>query len=548
MTHKLVLFLISLFLLFVTSRTYSQNKIVVEKLPPEINTPYHEVSCVISKDGKKLFFTRNSHPQNVTTGKTNNMMLNYPAKLRDTLAFILYGMTISQLNYKIATNSQGNIYCSSDVNQDIWIADITSDNKYKIFHPGSPVNTANNNSVCCALQDNKVLLFGEYEDGISRTIGYSTSIYGNNNNFSQPNDVVIENYYLKQLNSLRRGMGTKKNAYITGPVLIFSETLDTSYGTEDIYVSFYKSKFKHWSEPINIGSIINSKFSENRPFLTPDTKTLFFSSNKKGNYDIYFSQRLDDSWTNWTTPVALPYPVNTPDYNDGYLYKNQNDNTTYFCSDRDGSYDIFKFDMPANFLASQDLKIAVFDKIGNTEIKADMEIITNSDTTKIEDLSSVNVPVPTQNNIAISIKKDGYLQIDTVIIPSLFEKYDIKVYMNKIAVKEKFILNDITFYAGTAETVSQSSAELSKLYKMMTQNLNMIIEIEGHTNNIGNKDKLVELSLKRAQTIKNFLVKLGIDENRIKTTGYGGEKPIFSNDDPEKRKLNQRVEVNILQE
>ena len=73
-------------------------------------------------------------------------------------------------------------------------------------------------------------------------------------------------------------------------------------GAEDIYVSFWDDTTKSWQEPKNLGPQINTPLQELTPFLAPDNKTLFFSSNGLpgfGSRDIFVSERLDDSWNNW---------------------------------------------------------------------------------------------------------------------------------------------------------------------------------------------------------------------------------------------------------
>jgi outer membrane protein OmpA-like peptidoglycan-associated protein len=74
----------------------------------------------------------------------------------------------------------------------------------------------------------------------------------------------------------------------------------------------------------------------------------------------------------------------------------------------------------------------------------------------------------------------------------------------------------------------------------------MQIEIGGHTDNIGGQQANLELSQKRAESVKEYLESQGIDDKRITAVGYGGSKPVAPNYNPEKRKLNRRVEIKIL--
>jgi outer membrane protein OmpA-like peptidoglycan-associated protein len=82
---------------------------------------------------------------------------------------------------------------------------------------------------------------------------------------------------------------------------------------------------------------------------------------------------------------------------------------------------------------------------------------------------------------------------------------------------------------------------------MLSQNSNITVEIGGHTDIIGSKIANVKLSQQRAEAVKSFLVSKGIDPRKIKTRGYGNEKPLASNDDEkEGREFNRRVEFKVL--
>lgn len=83
---------------------------------------------------------------------------------------------------------------------------------------------------------------------------------------------------------------------------------------------------------------------------------------------------------------------------------------------------------------------------------------------------------------------------------------------------------------------------------MLVQNAGMIVEIAGHTDAVGTKDYNQQLSLRRAQAVKDYLTKKGVDSRRIKPVGYGKSRPLASNDDEEGgRELNRRVEFKVLQ-
>ena len=80
----------------------------------------------------------------------------------------------------------------------------------------------------------------------------------------------------------------------------------------------------------------------------------------------------------------------------------------------------------------------------------------------------------------------------------------------------------------------------------MIQQGNLKMEIKGHTDNVGNKDFNLELSKKRAMAVYSYLIKKGVNPDRLSYSYYGMSKPITSNDTEEGRKINRRVEFEIL--
>jgi hypothetical protein len=103
------------------------------------------------------------------------------------------------------------------------------------------------------------------------------------------------------------------NVYVSlkSGIIISAVQRCETFGGRDLYVSFWDGEKA--GEPINMGAIINSEYEESSPFLDTDNKTLYFASKGHhgyGGYDIYVTERLDDSWTNWSEPRNLGPAVN----------------------------------------------------------------------------------------------------------------------------------------------------------------------------------------------------------------------------------------------
>lgn len=105
----------------------------------------------------------------------------------------------------------------------------------------------------------------------------------------------------------------------------------------------------------------------------------------------------------------------------------------------------------------------------------------------------------------------------------------------------------ISFARGSDQINLSSEDELNKIAQILSNNMDWNIEIAGHTDNIGDQQKNLELSQKRTQAVKLFLVvKKNIDSSRISCVGYGGSRPIADNRREEDRQLNRRVEMKLI--
>ncbi len=120
-----------------------------------------------------------------------------------------------------------------------------------------------------------------------------------------------------------------------GNALYFVSERPGGFGRADIYKADKVSRTE-WGTPENLGPVVNSDFDEGAPFMAPDGRTLFFSSdghNSMGGYDI-FKTSMNDSGK-WTTPVNLGYPINTVN-NEKCFTITGDARTAYFASDRKG--------------------------------------------------------------------------------------------------------------------------------------------------------------------------------------------------------------------
>jgi outer membrane protein OmpA-like peptidoglycan-associated protein len=120
--------------------------------------------------------------------------------------------------------------------------------------------------------------------------------------------------------------------------------------------------------------------------------------------------------------------------------------------------------------------------------------------------------------------------------------------LNSIIVLEKgktVVLKGVNFEFNKATLTKESETVLEKAYNAMVANADVQIVITGHTDNVGDQKSNQVLSLKRAQAVKNWLVKKGITSNRMRTVGRGQNEPVSSNETDDGRAENRRIEFYV---
>lgn len=109
-------------------------------------------------------------------------------------------------------------------------------------------------------------------------------------------------------------------------------------------------------------------------------------------------------------------------------------------------------------------------------------------------------------------------------------------------------LNNVYFDTDKAIIKQESYKELDEIAALLKEKEDMEIEVAGHTDNQGDNAHNMDLSQRRADAIKKYLVKKGANPNHIRAVGYGSEQPIASNSTQEGRAKNRRIEIRIIKE
>jgi outer membrane protein OmpA-like peptidoglycan-associated protein len=159
---------------------------------------------------------------------------------------------------------------------------------------------------------------------------------------------------------------------------------------------------------------------------------------------------------------------------------------------------------------------------------------------------------PGSKEYRLSIEKTGYVFMNQNVsirgAGSGEQMLTRTIELRKLNVGTSSILRNIYFDYDKATFKTESYSDLNKLESMLRQNSQIKVEISGHTDNYGHWQYNRGLSQKRAEAVKDFLTKKGIDPRRVKAVGYGESKPLATNDDEDEgRELNRRVEFKVLQ-
>lgn len=481
--------------------------------PPEnigagVNTAFGEITPVVTADGNGLYYTRNYSPEN-----------------------------------------KGG---ASDY-QDVYYSTIQNGKWSKGVNIGTPINNDAPNAVSSVSPDGNTLLLMNTYDSKGAALGMGLSMsYKTDDGWSVPKMVNVRNYYNKS---------TFNEYFLSSDnkIILLALQRDDSYGTRDIYVSFLEGDGV-WSTPKNLGPVLNSPGTELSPFLAADGVTMYFSSTGHPGYgknDIFVSKRLDDSWTNWSTPQNVGMPVNSKGV-DGYYSIPASGEFAYFVSEEKslGKTDIFRIKLPS--AVKPNPVVLIYGKVLNSKTKEpiatgityrDMDSDVESGIARSNPSDgSYKITLPYNKSYSFFAEKDGFYSVrDTIDVPNITQYKEIErnIYLTPLEVGQDIPLNNVFFVRSESTLLSSSFSELNKLAATLIDNPTLEIELAGHTDNVGSAEKNVILSEQRVERVKKYLVDKGVAEERITGKGYGGAKPIADNATEATRKLNRRVEFKI---
>ncbi|OGU61073.1 MAG: hypothetical protein A2X64_10555 [Ignavibacteria bacterium GWF2_33_9] len=334
-------------------------------------------------------------------------------------------------------------------------------------------------------------------------------------------------------------------------------------GNMDIYVSLKTED--GWSEPINLGPAVNTPFSERSAFLHPDGKTLYFSSDGHpglGHMDVFKSVRLSDSsWKEWSEPVNLGRYINSADDDWGYKIGLTGD-TAYFSSryreDSNGGLDLYAVTLPGMYkpaavasirghiLSNDGKPLAADIKWQNLATGENLGILKSNPKT-----GNYFIVLPLGKNYGFYAEKKGFYPTSGNIDLTKFKK-DTSITLNITLTsleemkenKTAITINNLFFDFDKFDLKPESFFELDRLVNFLKDAGEITVQISGHTDNRGTDSYNKDLAYKRANAVKDYLTKKGVNKKMI-VKSFGASQPVTQNDTEENRSKNRRVEINL---
>ncbi|MBN1158431.1 MAG: PD40 domain-containing protein [Bacteroidales bacterium] len=436
--------------------------------------------------------------------------------------------------------------------EDFFISHYRDEGWTFMLNAGEPLNTNDNEGAQALSGDGRFMVFTacNRSDGLGRCDLYYSVKEGNQWSIPLNMGSPVNTAYRE----------TQPSLSSDGRTVYFSSDRPGGKGSHDLWVSNRDEK-GNWTVPVNLGDSINTVGIEMSPFIHPDSRTLYFSSDGHigmGGYDIFMSQLQADG--NWKRPVNLGYPINTNRDEIGMIVNSRGDKA-YYSSDIDARQgkDIFTFEMPVHIRPDMVtyMKGKIFDAKNDRPLKAQFEL-TDLNTGNVINISHSDsitgeflVCIPTDHNYMLNVSKEGYLFFSENF--ALLDRYQVDdpflkdIPLQPLQVGVSTVLKNIFYETDSFALKKESEAELMKIVKFMQENAEVRIEISGHTDNTGNASYNQVLSENRARIVAEYLINASIDSDRLTYSGYGMNIPIASNDSEANRAQNRRTELKIIE-
>lgn len=541
----------------------------VTRLPYPVNTrDYDEICPVFDVDESRIFYTK------VGNQNFNKTLIYDGEDLSERLNGEEYEEKLSNI-YQLISGRYEESPVQSSFNQDIWYT-IKDGGNYKVYHPGYPLNDALPNSICSIFgEDNSYVLINQFFEKGGMREGFSTIKLDQNNSSSFPQPFTIRDF---------DRISSEINLTMSIDKQIIIMAMQNAYRKDkDLYMSI-KINDTLYSSPILLEGV-NTNQDETTPFISRDKTKIYFASDREGGnggLDLYYSDRLDYSYKKWSAPKTYNAFLNTP-ANESHPFVTLDEQRIYYTSDQLESSDIYFANLVRDILHTPiTVKISVIKEETNKNFPAELywgntfaeekwpnfrrvrdgyhEIVIDQNEPidfKAENrsLKSQIITIDpqelqdkgiTEYFVELILTKDGIIK-KTGSSPT--EEAEVAPELDLELIEGKqVVLKNIYFKRAKPDVVPESFASLKILAKVIKSRPSLVIRVEGHTDNIGDKDALLDLSRSRASAIKSFLKSQGVPDYQVEVIGYGGTQPLTDNSTEAHRRKNRRVEIRVIKQ
>lgn len=425
---------------------------------------------------------------------------------------------------------------------------------------GPPINTFGNEGAQCISADGQTLVFTackEYDGYPGGRKGYGSCDLFIAKKMADGKWGVPENIG-KPINT--EYWDSQPSMSSDGQTIFFVSNRPGGIGGTDIW-KCTKNDAGKWANLVNLGDSVNSAENEESPYIHPDNKTLYFSSEGwpgMGSKDLYLSRIKKDG--HFSTPMNLGYPINTAE-SERDLIVSANAKTAYFSSERaggTGGLDLYNFELyeAARPQSVTYVKGKVFNKETSKGLEAKFELIDLETGEMVMQASSMIgsgeflVCLPVNKNYLMNVSKNGFLfaseNFSLKGLANNLKAYEMNVPLTPIKAGEKVVLKNIFFETASYTLKEESKIELQKLKSFLLLNSTVSIEIGGHTDNVGDKKSNQILSENRAKAVYEFLIANEITKERLSFKGFGDTMPIDDNSTDKGKANNRRTEFMIV--
>jgi outer membrane protein OmpA-like peptidoglycan-associated protein len=328
-----------------------------------------------------------------------------------------------------------------------------------------------------------------------------------------------------------------KHPFVTpdGKRLFFSSDRPGGEGGDDIW----ESNLDDYGQPTtvsNLGNTVNTIYDEQSPCYDQVNKALFFSSTGfvgMGGFDIY---RSDGDFGHWSVPSNLGYPVNSSK-DDLYYNLDPNNANKFYLSSARGS------DCCLSLFTGQYQALYIDGKVidcGSGKGMAGARVLLKDPAIKRGILAAVTDSTGTYvfkvkeklPSYQVEISQKGYFTKTVpapVVRPGIDTLINPDICMQSFKVNVPITIDNIYFDFGNANLRPESFATLDKLAALMKDNPKIKIELASHTDGIGSDAQNLKLSQKRADACVDYLLLQGVKQGRIVAKGYGKRMPVAPN-------------------